>query len=552
MKKASISLILLIFLTPPLIGGACAGSAFNYEVDGEDKISVFIGFVGKPRADIIRRYGGEVRVIFRIVNVISANLSRKAIEAISKNPNVAYVEEIGRIRAVEQTTPWGVGRIEAPKAWSVTRGSGVKVAILDTGIDVDWNGTELLIIGGINFQGTVKDGSTDPKDWTDKNGHGTHVAGILAALDDDVLYVGVAPEAHIYAVKVLSTSGTGTYEDLIQGIEWAVYNGMQIISMSLGGSTNSQALNDTCRAAYEAGVLLVAAAGNDGDGDNANIDRMLYPAVYKSVIAVGGTDENNNVWYYSTTGPQVEISAPAKDIPSLWRYPLIAVASGTSTATPHVSGVAALIWAANPSLNNYEVRKRLQETATDLGPWGKDYGYGYGLVNASYAVLGKETSLNVSCNPTAINKYGDEATLISGFLTDANDRAGISGATVTLAYAYASTEYGTPPPDTKWTTIGTALTKADGSYSYVWDPPVELENGYYWISASFAGDAAKEYLQSSAHTGVDLVPNLLIVPEQSTALAVASLMAALAIFMLRTRRQNQQSVKTNIWLTWSI
>ena len=294
---------------------------------------------------------------------------------------------------------------------------------------------------------------------------------------------------------------------------------------------------NTCRAAFEAGVLLVAAAGNDGDGDDTNVDPVLYPAAYESVIAVGGTDENNDVWYYSTTGPQVEISAPAKDILSLWTYPFIAAASGTSMATPHVSGTAALLWTANPSLSNSEVRKRLQETATDLGSPGRDYGYGYGLVNASYAVLGKETILTVSCNPTTVNKYGDETTVISGSLTDANDGSGISGASITLAYAYASTEYGTPPPETEWIMIASVLTGPDGSYSYVWDPSEELENGYYWISASFHGDATKEYLPSSAHTGANLVPNLFVIPELGTAVAIASLIGALAVFMLISNRQ---------------
>ena len=160
------------------------------------------------------------------------------------------MEEIGKIHAFTQTTPWGVERIEAPKAWSVTKGSGVKVAVLDTGIDVKWNGTELLIRGGVNFVGTAKDGSTKPQHWTDNNGHGTHVAGIVAALDNDDLYVGVAPEVSLYAVKVLDASGTGTYEDLIQGIEWAVNNGIQIITMSLGGSTNSQALNEYLQSCF--------------------------------------------------------------------------------------------------------------------------------------------------------------------------------------------------------------------------------------------------------------------------------------------------------------
>jgi subtilisin family serine protease len=365
----------------------------------EEEIPVFVGFIGEPQPELIKQYNGKIRVVFHIVNVISANLTRPAIEAVSKHRSVAYVEEIAMVRALQQDIPWGVERIQAPEAWEITKGAGVKVAILDTGIDVDWNGTELDIKGGVNFVGTAKDGSTDPNDWTDKDGHGTHVAGIVAALDDDDLYVGVAPEVFLYAVKVLGGGGRGTYEDLIQGIEWAVNNGMQIVSMSLGGYENSQAVNDTCKSAYNAGVLLVAASGNDGDGNATNTDPISYPAAYDSVIAVGGTDENDNVWEYSSTGPHVELSAPATNIPSLWKYPLLATASGTSMATPHVSGTAALIWAAFPTYTNDQVRKRLQETATDLDPSGRDPGYGYGLVNASKAVrappLGFDLNLRV-------------------------------------------------------------------------------------------------------------------------------------------------------------
>lgn len=351
-----------------------------------EKIPVFVGFMGAPEPKLIRRFDGEIRAVFHIVNVISANLSRSSMEAVSRHPLVAYVEEIAMVRALQQEIPWGVEKIQAPEAWEITKGAGVKVAILDTGIDIDWNGTELNIKGGVNFQGTAKDGSTDPKDWDDKNGHGTHVAGIVAALDDGDLYVGVAPEVSLYAVKVLGAGGSGTYEDLIQGIEWAVNNSIQIVSMSLSGSENLQSLNDTCKNAFDAGVLLVAASGNDGDGNATNTDPISYPATYDSVIAVGGTDENDAVWEDSSTGPHVELSAPATNIPSLYKWPFTATASGTSMATPHVSGTAALIWAALPTYTNDQVRKRLRETVTDLGPPERDPGYGYGLVNASKAV----------------------------------------------------------------------------------------------------------------------------------------------------------------------
>ena len=382
-----------IFLTSAVFLASLFAATATSPIAVREKIPVFIGFIGESKPELIKRFDGEIRVVFHIVNVISTNLPRSNMEAISRHPLVAYVEEIAMVRALQQEIPWGVEKIQAPEAWDITKGAGVKVAILDTGIDVDWNGTELDIKGGVNFEGTAKDGSTDPKDWTDKNGHGSHVAGIVAALDDGDLYVGVAPEVSLYAVKVLGAGGSGTDEDVIQGIEWAVNNSMRIVSMSLGGYENLQTMNDTCKNAFDAGVLLVAASGNDGDGNVTNTDPILYPAAYDSVIAVGGTDENDAVWESSSTGPHVELSAPATNIPSLYKYPLLATASGTSMATPHVSGTAALIWAALPTYTNDQVRKRLQQTATDLGPPERDPGYGYGLVNASKAVTAHDIAI---------------------------------------------------------------------------------------------------------------------------------------------------------------
>ena len=157
--------------------------------------------------------------------------------------------------------------------------------------------------------------------------------------------IGVAPEASLYGVKVLNSRGSGYYSDAVAGIQWSVNNGMQVISMSLGGNSHSQGLQDACDAAYNSGVVLVAAAGNDGNsmGSGDNVD---YPAGYDSVIAVAATDRNDERPYWSSTGPAVELAAPGVSIYSTCWDDTYATKKGTSMACPHVSGTAALILAA--------------------------------------------------------------------------------------------------------------------------------------------------------------------------------------------------------------
>ncbi|MEM2849629.1 MAG: S8 family serine peptidase, partial [Candidatus Bathyarchaeia archaeon] len=232
---------------------------------------------------------------------------------------------------------------------------------------------------------------------SDDNGHGTHVAGTVAALFNTIGVVGVAPKAYIYAVKMLDSSGSGTIAWAVQAIQWSVDNGMQILSMSWGASADYQALRDACKAAYDKGLLLVAAAGNSGSSSGTG-DNVLYPAKYDSVIAVAATDQNNNRASWSSTGLAVELAAPGVNIYSTYKNNGYATLSGTSMATPHVSGTAALVWAKNPTLTNVEVRKILQNTATDLGASGRDSQYGYGLVNASAAVLATLTPKPITVN----------------------------------------------------------------------------------------------------------------------------------------------------------
>ena len=291
---------------------------------------------------------------------------------------------------------WGVARVGADKVWDVSTGKGVKVAVIDSGIQRDHPDLIANIKGGIRF---VSGGS--PDQWDDEYGHGTEVAGIIAAANNDIGYVGVAPEASLYAVKVSGKDGLSAVSDVISGIYWAADNGMDVANLSLGiyldPSVYSRAIAEETTAvnyAYAHGVVLVASSGNNAAGNCSNV---VYPAAISgSVIAVGATAQDNSIAYFSCYGPEVELVAPGY---LNWAPGLngsYARHAGTSVSAPFVSGVVALILSKNPQFTPAQVRERLDSTAIDLGVPGRDDYYGYGLVNAYESVIPTELPVTIN------------------------------------------------------------------------------------------------------------------------------------------------------------
>ncbi|MBE0517118.1 MAG: S8 family serine peptidase [Methanophagales archaeon] len=401
------AMLMVMSVTVALAGGVAAKGT-------EPKVPVIIGFKdtpGQADKDMIRGLGGDIKYEYHLIPAIAVSMSPQACDAMMKNKNVAYIEPDGEVHAL-QTIPWGIDRVFGDEkysfsTWDSSRGSDVAVAVLDTGIDEYHE--DLTVLNGTN--------TIDGTHWgADGHGHGTHVAGTVAALDNTVGVVGVAPDVGLYAVKVLADSGSGTVSSVVAGIEWSVDNNMQIISMSLGTSTDYQTLRDAVDAAYGEGLLLVAAAGNDGNPAGRG-DNVGYPAKYESVIAVAATDQNDNRASWSSTGPAVELAAPGVSINSTLPGDKYGTKSGTSMACPHVTGVAALVWAVNPGLNNTDVRGILQQTAEDLGLPATHQGYG--LVRADAAVAMAEGT-----EPPATGS-------INGTVTDTDETA-IEGATVVV------------------------------------------------------------------------------------------------------------------------
>jgi major intracellular serine protease len=242
------------------------------------------------------------------------------------------------------TIPFGITQCEAPEIWEKgEKGIGVVVAVCDTGIDTTHPDLKDNIIGGRNF---TPEGSY--RDYTDRNGHGTHVAGTIAASGNGTGVIGVAPEAKILACKVLDKHGSGNYWSIIEGIRyatnWRGENGerVRIINMSLGGSHNDPNLEKAILDACSKGILVVVASGNENNPNDEDYETS-YPALYNECITVAACDESRKLAPFSNNHLQVDVTAAGVNVLSTYPVGKYATLSGTSMATPHVAGILALL-----------------------------------------------------------------------------------------------------------------------------------------------------------------------------------------------------------------
>jgi len=364
-----------------------------------ESIRVIVGFHGAPDSAVFNSHGGNPRRLLVSANAIAGTLPGRAIGRVKRIANVAYVVEDVIVTAVKgkppgkggggkddgtpapQEFPWGIDRIDSELAWNESRGAGVRVAIVDTGIDLDHPDLTPRVVDGANFVNSKKSADDD-------NGHGTHVAGVVGASDNTLGVVGVAPLATLLAVKVLDRNGSGWLSAVLAGIDWAAANGAQVINLSLGTSSDIQVFEDTVDSAVSSGVVVVAAAGNSALSGNS----ASYPGAYDSVIGVGATDSTDARASFSTFGPQLDLAAPGVDIKSTWKKGGYNTISGTSMSSPHVAGAAALAIGTGIYGDNAAVRAALESTADDLGPAGRDDEFGHGLVDAEEVVTGTQTN----------------------------------------------------------------------------------------------------------------------------------------------------------------
>jgi subtilisin family serine protease len=295
------------------------------------------------------------------------------IPRITVHREVASLAELKTLAETEkERINWAQSLLGIPGVWTETMGDGVKVAVLDTGIDINHRDLENAIIDTEDFTG---DGVED------FNGHGTHCAGIIGARLNDVGFVGVAPKSQLLAGKVLGNDGRGDLSRIAEGIDWAVQKGAHIISMSLGGTVSSNILFKAIHMALTNGVFVICAAGNEGSLFQNSIG---YPGRYGSVITVASHDRNGNRSGFSSSGGEIDIMAPGSNIWSTYKNGGYAELSGTSMATPFIAGMAALIVSKHnkepnnktPLENNEDLRNHLLRMAAHPGYHDNETGYG--------------------------------------------------------------------------------------------------------------------------------------------------------------------------------
>ena len=399
--------------------------------------------------------------------VLFAHLDDADLAALAADPEVATVEPdvltfLGdaspsltlptmarRAAVVADVIPWGVSRVGADVAWAAGyTGSGVKVGIIDSGIDPAH--PDLNVAGGYDFTTASGSASAYADNIGSCNGHGTHVAGTVGARQNGSGVVGVAPGVQLYALKVFEIINGGCAawsSNQIAAIDWAVSNGVRVLNLSIASSTALNAYQNAINNATAAGVLVVAAAGNNSGGP------ITYPAAYDNAVAVGALTSSDQLAYYSNVGPQMWVSAPGSGITSTMPGGGTGSKSGTSMAAPHVAGVAALLMQQNPGWSATQIRNALRDGAFDLAAPGWDSGTGWGMVKAPAGSGGSALTLAVSPG----SRY---ASLQQG------GSAPTGQASVTLSGTGASAATWSAAKRKSWTTLTTSSGTGSGTVAW--------------------------------------------------------------------------------------
>ena len=490
-KKRILTLATVILLTAVM----SASMATPASGQPPQRVKVLISFAHQPgpaEQALVRRAGGAVKYTYHLVPAIAATLPENAISGLQTNPNVLRVEPdlVGRAIDIELENAWGVKRIGAGEVHDAqNQGAGVKIAIVDSGVDIDHPDLDDNYAGGKNF--VEPDGAP-----IDVYGHGTHVAGTACAENnangvEELGVVGVASSCALYSLRVLDDNGFGDASDTIAAMEWAVDNGIQVANLSLGWDPDPGiAFKTAFDNAWDAGMVIVAAAGNSGNPPGKG-NSVTHPAKYESVIAVAATDSGDARASFSSTGEEVELAGPGAAVYSTWNddtgyydpqpvcgadalgeWGCYKVGSGTSMASPHVAGTAALILAANPTWTNEQVRAQLRNTADDLGATGWDPQYGYGLVDADEAAVSSEPVTDIGI--TAVDAPGfvaqGDAVDVGVTVENVGTEDVTSDLHVTLVSDNATpSDAGDDVPIGTQTVSGGLTTGTSASLSFSWD-----------------------------------------------------------------------------------
>jgi len=492
--------------------------------------------------EVLVRYRGEDAP--RLTALRPGERVRDAVRTLRARDDVVYAEPNYLVHALYvpndtyyRPYQWHLDNVsgsgvQAEEAWDITRGAGATVAVIDTGVAYEtarhgWTRYyQAPDLAGTCFVQGYDFAYNDPYP-NDDEGHGTHVTGTIAQTTNNGEGVaGLAHEACIMPIKALDRNGGGTHADIAAGIQWAVDNGADVINLSLGGPDSSKTLEDAVRYAYERGVTVVAAAGNNGS------EQAFYPAAYDEyVIAVGATGYDMELASYSNYGDFVDVVAPGGDAEDLngdgfddgvlqqtigrrlsnFGYYF---RMGTSMAAPHAAAAAALLYAADVATTPDAIREALTTTARDLGAPGVDARYGHGLIDAAAALQGAV----VSPEPEPEDPPVVEDALPSVTFTAPLEDAVVRGE-VTLA-ADARDDVGIA--STTFSVVGTGFTLGDASapYSVVWDTTSVADDTY--TVRVVVQDTAGQYADDERTVVVDNANELPVANAGDDVVAVAN------------------------------
>lgn len=330
---------------------------------------------------------------------VPAQQAERILSELKEDPALEYAEADATAHAVatandpyfSSAAQWYLSKIGAPTAWDTTTGSNtIRVAVVDSGVLASHPDLAGKVLPGYDFVNN----DTDP---SDDNGHGTAVAGLIAAATNNQLgMAGIGWSTPVVPVKALDAAGSGSYSGIANSIIWAADQGVRVINLSLGGTTSSRTLQDAVNYAWNRGIVVIAAAGNNGNST------AFYPAACANVVAVSATNQTDVRPSWSNFGSYVDLSAPGAGILTLQGAGSYANWDGTSFSSPIVAGVTALMISANPALSNSSTVSHLLENCDDIGAAGYDIYYGNGRLNAARAVQAAWNSIPVDATPPSI------------------------------------------------------------------------------------------------------------------------------------------------------
>ncbi|MCA0971498.1 S8 family peptidase [Halobacillus litoralis] len=377
MKQTVKKTIVPLLWSTALLFGLTDVHTYAEDAGEQEVIAVYKNEAGKQA---ISEAGSTLDNLTEL-QALSVSISDQALERLENNPNVEYIEKESSTSLMGRAAQWNVEAVHAPEAWADGyTGAGVKVAVIDSGVNADH--PDLDIEKSISFVSDNAETTTvDESSPMDQAGHGTHVAGVIAAnfggervYDQDV--AGVAPDVELYSLKAIAKE-EGSTLDIIEAINWCIENDIDIINLSVGSGEDTPLFEEAVNKAYESGILIVGASGNDGQGTD-----VRYPARYDSVVAVSSVDKQNELSSFSSFGPEVEFTAPGEPIVSTYEDSY-ATMGGTSQAAPHITGFLALLKQKHPDMTVAQLRDELRKYTIDLGETGRDEKFGYGFVDYS-------------------------------------------------------------------------------------------------------------------------------------------------------------------------